>query len=167
MSVAMTNCGRVGWISDKHGYRYAAADPATGAPWPSMPPALARIAATAARRFGDDKFEPDACLINRYGPGAKLSLHQDVDEEDFSFPVVSLSIGAPASFLIGGENRSDPTIAILLEEGDALVFGRTARRAYHGVRPLKAGGGGLLGGDRMCLTFRRALARPATSAGEC
>jgi DNA oxidative demethylase len=157
MSVAMTSCGAAGWVTDRHGYRYAAADPATGAPWPAMPAVLRACAGAAAAHAGFDGFAPDSCLINLYEPGARLSLHQDRNERDLGQPVVSISLGLPAIFLFGGDSRAAPTRPIALSHGDAFVFGGPARLAYHGVKPLKPGTHPVLGPCRINLTFRRAL----------
>ena len=156
MSVAMTNCGNVGWVSDHTGYRYDAIDPDAGQPWPAMPPVLRRLAADAASDAGFDGFEPEACLINRYVPGAKLSLHQDRDERDLSAPIVSVSLGLPAVFLFGGVRRADRPRRVALAHGDVVVWGGPARLRYHGVLPLAAGHHGLMGPYRINLTFRRA-----------
>jgi alkylated DNA repair protein (DNA oxidative demethylase) len=156
MSVAMTNCGQVGWVSDMTGYRYDPLDPNSGRPWPEMPEALTTLAVTAAERAGFPSFDPDACLINRYEPGAKLSLHQDRDELDFSAPIVSVSLGLPAVFLFGGPRRTDPTRRIPLRHGDIVVWGGPARLRYHGVLPLEPGHHPLVGPVRINLTFRRA-----------
>ena len=156
MSVAMTNCGSVGWVSDRRGYRYDPADPETGQPWPAMPALfrdLARRAASAARF----EFEPDCCLVNRYEPGTKLSLHQDKDEHDFTAPIVSVSLGLPAVFLWGGLKRSDRPRRIRLESGDVVVWGGPARLTYHGVTPLADGEHPATGRARINLTFRKAL----------
>jgi len=146
MSVAMTNCGRVGWVSDRTGYRYDPKDPQTGSPWPAMPAAFLDIAAHAAA---------DACLINRYTAGAKLSLHQDRDEKDAWAPIVSVSLGLPAVFLWGGKRRSDPVRRLRLESGDIAVWGGPARFVYHGVAPLWEGRHPLTGTARINLTFRK------------
>jgi DNA oxidative demethylase len=138
MSVAMTNCGALGWVTDRAGYRYDPCDPSTGRPWPPMPQAFFDLAARAAARAGFDGFAPDACLINRYEPGARLSLHQDKNEVDFEAPIVSVSLGLPATFLFGGEGRSDRPRRLPLSHGDVVVWGGPARLRYHGVLPLKA-----------------------------
>jgi DNA oxidative demethylase len=156
MSVAMTNCGPLGWVTDQTGYRYDAADPETHNPWPPMPPAFLRLAASTAASAGFAGFIPDACLINRYEPGAKLSLHQDKDELDFSQPIVSVSLGIPAVFLFGGLKRADKTMRVPLMHGDVVVWGGPARLRYHGVLPLKEGEHALLGRQRINLTFRKA-----------
>lgn len=155
MSVAMTNSGAVGWISDRTGYRYDAIDPHSGQPWPPMPAVFAEIAAQAAAKAGFADFHPEACLINRYEPGAKLSLHQDKDELDFRQPIVSVSLGLPATFLFGGLNRTDRTARYRLTHGDVVVWGGPARLAYHGVMPLPDGEHPLLGRQRINLTFRK------------
>jgi alkylated DNA repair protein (DNA oxidative demethylase) len=157
MSVAMTNCGKAGWITDRRGYRYAEADPLTGNPWPAMPPLFAALAARAAASAGFADFAPDACLVNRYAPGARMSLHQDKDERDFAQPIVSISLGMPATFLFGGLKRSDRPKRLRLESGDIVVWGGPARRAFHGIDPLPPGSHPLTGACRYNLTFRRAL----------
>lgn len=156
MSVAMTNCGEVGWVSDSAGYRYDAVDPQTGRRWPAMPEELSSLAARAAARAGFDGFKPDACLVNRYEPGARLSLHQDKDEQDFDAPIVSVSLGLPAVFLFGGLQRADPTRRVPLVHGDVVVWGGPARLRYHGVLPLEDGHHPLTGACRVNLTFRKA-----------
>jgi alkylated DNA repair protein (DNA oxidative demethylase) len=156
MSVAMTNCGSLGWVSDRAGYRYAAFDPATDLPWPAMPAAFASLAGDAAERAGFANFDPDACLINRYEAGARLSLHQDRDERDYEQPIVSVSLGVGAVFLFGGSQRSDRTAKLRLEHGDVVVWGGPARLRYHGVLPLEAGSHALTGAQRFNLTFRKA-----------
>jgi alkylated DNA repair protein (DNA oxidative demethylase) len=156
MSVAMTNCGRAGWVSDEHGYRYDALDPATGAAWPAMPAAFHSLAVGAAAAAGFAGFDPDVCLINRYEPGAKLSLHQDKDEQDFTAPIVSVSLGLPAVFLFGGARRSDRPRRFLLESGDVVVWGGPSRLTYHGVATLAGGEHPLTGPCRINLTFRKA-----------
>jgi alkylated DNA repair protein (DNA oxidative demethylase) len=155
MSVAMTNCGRVGWVSDRTGYRYDRADPGTGTDWPTMPGAFLDVAARAAAQAGFANYDPDACLINRYIAGAKLGLHQDRDEHDAWAPIVSVSLGLPAVFLWGGKRRSDPVRRLLLESGDIVVWGGPARFVYHGVAPLKPGDHPLTGATRINLTFRK------------
>jgi len=156
MSVAMSNCGALGWVTDRRGYRYAAADPDGGAPWPAMPAAFAELARAAAARAGFDAFVPDACLINRYAPGARLSLHQDRDERDFTQPIVSVSLGLPAVFLFGGIQRSARAQRIPLAHGDVLTWGGPARLHHHGVLPLADGTHPRLGDCRVNLTFRKA-----------
>jgi alkylated DNA repair protein (DNA oxidative demethylase) len=155
MSVAMTNCGRLGWVSDRTGYRYDARDPDTGAPWPAMPSTFVDLAGRAAAEAGFDGYDPDACLINRYVAGSKLGLHQDRDEKDAWAPIVSVSLGLPAVFLWGGKRRSDPVRRLRLESGDVVVWGGPARFAYHGVAPLKEGQHPLTGSTRLNLTFRK------------
>jgi DNA oxidative demethylase len=155
MSVAMTNCGSAGWTTDLAGYRYAANDPETGKPWPVMPPLLHDLARRAADRAGFADFSPDVCLINRYVPGARLSLHQDKDELDFAAPIVSVSLGVPAIFLVGGLKRSDSTRRFRLEHGDVAAWGGPARLIFHGVAPLADGEHPLLGRQRINLTFRK------------
>jgi DNA oxidative demethylase len=156
MSVAMTNCGALGWLTDRTGYRYGALDPETGRPWPALPESFRALALTAAECVGYPGFEPDACLVNRYAPGARLSLHQDKNERDFSAPIVSVSLGLPAVFLFGGDSRSDKPERVPLLHGDVVVWGGPARLRYHGVLPLKEGQHALLGGYRINLTFRQA-----------
>jgi DNA oxidative demethylase len=155
MSVAMTNCGRVGWVSDRTGYRYDARDPDTGEPWPAMPAKFLELAIRAAAEAGFPNYDPDACLINRYLAGAKLGLHQDRDEEDPWAPIVSVSLGLPAVFLWGGKRRADPVRRLRLESGDVAVWGGPARFVYHGVAPLKDGYHSLTGAARINLTFRK------------
>ena len=156
MSVAMTNCGGLGWVSDKTGYRYDPLDPETGRPWPRLPASFLHLAADAAARAGFDGFVPDACLVNRYEPGARLSLHQDRDERDFEAPIVSVSLGLPAVFLFGGARRADKAMRVPLVHGDVVVWGGPARLRYHGVLALKDGRHPLLGPRRINLTFRKA-----------
>jgi DNA oxidative demethylase len=155
MSVAMTNCGRVGWVSDRTGYRYAPEDPDTGAAWPAMPDAFLDLAVRAAAEGGFDQYDPDDCLINRYVAGAKLGLHQDRDEKDAWAPIVSVSLGLPAVFLWGGKSRSDAVRRLRVENGDVVVWGGPARFVYHGVAPLKDGDHPLTGAARINLTFRK------------
>lgn len=156
MSVAMSNCGEVGWVTDSRGYRYDRLDPLSGEPWPPMPPALRQLAQAAAEEAGYPDFQPDACLINRYAVGARLALHQDKDEHDYRQPIVSVSLGLPAFFLFGGLRRTDKPQRIPLMHGDVVVWGGPARLHYHGVLALKAGVHALLGDCRINLTFRRA-----------
>jgi len=156
MSVAMTNCGTVGWVSDLRGYRYTTTDPLSGQPWPPMPLEFMGLAQSAARAAGFESFEPDACLINRYVPGARLTPHQDKDENDFRAPIVSVSLGLPAVFLFGGNSRKDKQRRIPLQHGDVVVWGGPARLYHHGVLPLKDGHHPMLGRQRVNLTFRRA-----------
>jgi alkylated DNA repair protein (DNA oxidative demethylase) len=155
MSVAMTNCGRTGWVSDRTGYRYDPTDPETGLVWPPMPEVFQRIAGFAAAEAGFAGYDPDACLINRYVAGAKLSLHQDRDENDAWAPIVSVSLGVPATFLWGGRRRSDPVRRLRIESGDVAVWGGPARFTYHGVAPLKSDCHPLIGSERINLTFRK------------
>ena len=155
MSVAMTNCGSVGWVSDDTGYRYDGIDPASRQPWPAMPPVLRRLAADAADDAGFGGFAPEACLINRYVPGAKLSLHQDKDELDFVAPIVSVSLGLPATFLFGGLKRADKPNRYRLEHGDVVVWGGPSRLFFHGVAPLADGEHAVMGRQRINLTFRK------------
>jgi alkylated DNA repair protein (DNA oxidative demethylase) len=156
MSVAMTHCGALGWVSDRTGYRYEPLDPLTGRPWPSLPDRFLRLARDAGTQAGFADFLPDACLINRYGPNARLSLHQDRDERDLTAPIVSVSLGLPAVFRWGGLKRKDPARRIPLAHGDVLVWGGPDRLRYHGVLPLQAGQHALLGEQRIHLTFRQA-----------
>jgi DNA oxidative demethylase len=156
MSAAMSNCGALGWVSDTGGYRYDPVDPLTGRSWPAMPDVLQEFANRAAGSAGFADFAPDACLINCYEPGARMSLHQDKDERDFSQPIVSLSLGLPMTFLFGGLKRKDRPERILLNHGDVVVWGGVDRLRYHGVAPLKEGRHALLGRRRINLTFRRA-----------
>lgn len=156
MSVAMTNCGACGWVSDARGYRYDAVDPLSGQAWPEMPASFRELAAEAAAQAGFAGFAPDACLINRYVPGTRLSLHQDRDERDFSAPIVSVSLGLPAVFLFGGMRRADKPQRVRLAHGDVVVWGGPSRLAFHGVAPLADGDHPLLGPLRINLTFRKA-----------
>ncbi|MTC77457.1 DNA oxidative demethylase AlkB [Providencia sp. wls1916] len=155
MSVAMTNCGDWGWVTDNKGYRYSSVDPMTLQPWPMMPALFKQLAINAAEKAGFSHFDPGACLINRYGVGAKMSLHQDKDEADFSQPIVSFSLGLPTIFDFGGDTREHPRQAIPLEHGDVLVWGGRSRLNYHGVRQIKSGVHPQLGAYRFNLTFRR------------
>jgi len=157
MSVAMTNCGSVGWVTDRTGYRYDSRDPDSGAPWPAMPDVFLALARDAAEDAGFTGFVPDACLINCYEPGARLSLHQDKDERDYAHPVVSVSLGLPATFQFGGLKRSDRPLKVPLHHGDVVVWGGPARLVYHGVLALKEGEHPALGRRRVNLTFRKAL----------
>ena len=158
MSVAMTNCGRLGWTSDLSGYRYSPLDPLTQAPWPPLPDVFEALAGSAAMVAGYTPFEPDACLINAYAPGARLSLHQDKDEQDLAAPIVSVSLGLPAVFLFGGHKRNDPVTRYHLQHGDVVVWGREDRLRFHGVSPVKAGEHPLVGNRRLNLTFRKVTA---------
>jgi DNA oxidative demethylase len=155
MSVAMTNCGSVGWVTDRTGYRYDGIDPESGKPWPAMPPLFRRLAGQAAAQAGFDGFCPEACLINRYQPGARMSLHQDKDETDFAAPIVSVSLGLPAIFLFGGSKRSDRPRRFRVEHGDIAVWGGPTRLAFHGVAPLADGEHAMMGRQRINLTFRK------------
>jgi alkylated DNA repair protein (DNA oxidative demethylase) len=157
MSVAMTNCGEAGWVTDRRGYRYSAEDPETGWPWPAMPDAFRRFAEHAAAEAGFPGFAPDSCLINRYEPGARLSLHQDRNERDYAAPIVSVSLGLPATFLFGGDSRSDRPRRLRLVGGDVVVWGGSARLAFHGVDVLAEGDHPVTGRCRFNLTFRKAL----------
>jgi len=156
MSVALTNCGTLGWISDRRGYRYGAQDPVSGRDWPAMPEAFRALATEAAARAGFAGFVPDACLINRYAPGTRLSLHQDRDERDVGAPIVSVSLGIPAVFQFGGLQRSDRTARVPLQHGDVVAWGGVDRLRFHGVLPLKDATHPLLGAQRINFTFRRA-----------
>ncbi|MGJ7507020.1 DNA oxidative demethylase AlkB [Variovorax sp. GT1P44] len=156
MSVAMTNCGEMGWVTDRSGYRYDPIDPETGRPWPRMPAVFSRLAAKAAAEAGFRGFEPDACLVNRYEAGTRLSLHQDRDERDFGQPIVSVSLGIPAVFLFGGSKRTDKARRVPLGHGDVVVWGGPARLHHHGVLPLKEGTHPFMGDCRVNLTFRKA-----------
>jgi len=157
MSAAMTNCGAAGWVTDRRGYRYEASDPVSGRPWPAMPAAFHDLAQCAATAAGFAGFVPDACLLNRYRPGARLTLHQDTNERDFGAPIVSVSLGLPAVFLWGSLSRADRARRVRLTHGDVVVWGGPARLVYHGVDSLKAGQHPLTGDIRYNLTFRRAL----------
>jgi len=156
MSVAMTNCGRLGWVSDQTGYRYDVVDPATSRPWPEMPPVFRELAGQAAAQAGFAGFRPEACLVNRYEPGARLSLHQDRDEKNYDAPIVSVSLGLPATFLWGGLKRADRPARYRLVHGDVVVWGGPSRLTFHGVAPLADGEHALLGRKRINLTFRKA-----------
>jgi DNA oxidative demethylase len=155
MSVAMTNCGSFGWVTDRTGYRYDSHDPEAGRPWPPMPPSFRELAMRAAARAGFAGFAPDACLINRYQPGARMSLHQDKDELDLDAPIVSVSLGLPAIFLFGGLQRGDKPRRFRLQHGDVAVWGGPTRLAFHGVAPLADGEHVLMGRQRINLTFRK------------
>ncbi len=156
MSVAMTNCGRFGWVSSASGYRYAERDPVTGASWPALPPVMLELARNAAAAAGFERFEPDACLVNRYEPGARLTLHQDKNEHDFREPIVSVSLGVPAVFLFGGLKRKERPSRLTLVHGDVVVWGGPSRLRYHGVAPLKPARHAFADGARINLTLRRA-----------
>ena len=155
MSVAMTNCGPLGWVSDRRGYRYQPCDPLSGAPWPAMPLAWRELAVRAAAEAGYAGFQPDACLVNSYQPGTKLSLHQDKDEKDMGAPIVSVSLGLPAVFQFGTALRSDRPQRLRLAHGDVVVWGGSSRLAFHGIAPLAAGEHALTGRRRINLTFRK------------
>ena len=156
MSVAMTNCGNAGWVTDRTGYRYDGTDPESGEKWPAMPSVFRELAGEAATEAGFKGFSPDACLINRYEPGARMSLHQDKDEQDFGAPIVSVSLGIPAIFLFGGLKRSDKPQKFRLTHGDVVVWGGPSRLFFHGVAPLADGEHALMGRERINLTFRKA-----------
>lgn len=155
MSVAMSNCGALGWVTDRRGYSYSPDDPQTGRPWPELPALFSRLAGECAAEAGFERFEPDACLINRYSPGARMGLHQDKDEADYGHPIVSVSLGLPAVFQLGGSQRKDKVRRVQLEHGDVLVWGGSARLLYHGILPLKDGDHPS-GPYRWNLTLRRA-----------
>ena len=155
MSVAMTNCGELGWVSDRSGYRYDAVDPESGARWPAMPDAFRALARDAAACAGYPDFAPDACLVNRYEPGARLSMHQDRDEKDLRAPIVSASLGLPAVFLWGGDARGDKARRVVLHHGDVVVWGGPSRLRFHGVLALKDGDHPFAGGHRINITFRK------------
>jgi DNA oxidative demethylase len=157
MSVAMTNCGSAGWITDRTGYRYDPVDPETGEKWPTMPSSFLELARKAAQEAGYPEFMPDACLINRYEPGARLSLHQDKNERDFKHPIVSVSLGLPATFQFGGLKREDPVRKYPVHHGDVAVWGGVSRLRFHGVLTLKDGEHPVMGGERINLTLRGAL----------
>lgn len=157
MSVAMTNCGTAGWITDRRGYRYASTDPLSGQPWPAMPALFLELARAAAAETGYPDFVPDACLVNCYEPGTRLSLHQDRDEADHRHPIVSVSLGLPARFQFGGARRSDPVRRIALSHGDVVVWGGPSRLFHHGVLALKDGDDPLTGRHRFNLTLRKAF----------
>jgi alkylated DNA repair protein (DNA oxidative demethylase) len=157
MSVAMTNCGNAGWITDRRGYRYDRSDPESGRPWPPMPESFRALASGVAAQAGYPRFVPDACLINRYEPGSRLALHQDKDERDYAQPIVSVSLGLPATFQFGGPRRADPVRKFAVRHGDVAVWGGPSRLYYHGVAKLPDGEHESLGRLRINLTFRRAL----------
>jgi alkylated DNA repair protein (DNA oxidative demethylase) len=156
MSVALTNCGALGWVSDRRGYRYAPADPQNGKPWPAMPDVIHDLGRDAARAAGFDDFDADACLINRYLPSTKMSLHQDKDEHDMRRPIVSVSLGIPATFQFGGLQRSDPTQRVPLVHGDVVVWGGVDRLRFHGILPVKTAHHPQLGAQRLNITLRMA-----------
>ena len=155
MSVAMTNCGELGWVSDRRGYRYDPVDPGSGERWPALPESFRALARDAAARAGYPGFAPDACLVNRYEPGARLSMHQDRDEKDLRAPIVSVSLGLPAVFLWGGDERGDPARKVALHHGDVVVWGGPSRLRFHGVQALKDGEHPFAGPFRINLTFRK------------
>ena len=156
MSVAMTNCGPLGWVSDRAGYRYSSRDPLTNKDWPPMPREFIQLALAAAGSGGFPDFVPDACLINRYSPGARLTAHRDADEQNFAQPIVSVSLGLPATFAFYGLTRGGKAMSVGLVDGDVLVWGGPSRLAYHAVRPIKPGSHSLTGSFRYNLTFRHA-----------
>lgn len=156
MSVALTNCGQLGWTTDARGYRYARIDPMTGQPWPDLPDAFLRLAQAAAAEAGFPGFTPDACLVNRYEPGSRLSLHQDKNERDYDAPIVSVSLGMPAVFLFGGNERADKALRVPLFHGDVVVWGGVDRLRYHGVMPMKDLPHPKLGSQRINFTLRKA-----------
>jgi alkylated DNA repair protein (DNA oxidative demethylase) len=163
MSVAMTNCGALGWVSDRRGYRYDPVDPESGRPWPALPESLRRLARDAAARAGYADFAPDACLINRYVAGAKLSLHQDRDEKDLQAPIVSVSLGLPAVFAWGGLERGDRVRRVPLQHGDVAVWGGPSRLRFHGVLALRDGEHPFAGAHRINITFRKVSERKSTA----
>lgn len=154
MSVAMTNCGARGWITDASGYRYAEVDPLSSKAWPELPEGIARLAREASATAGFDGFHPDACLVNRYEPGARMTLHQDRNEADFTHPIVSISLGLPAEFQFGGLLRTDPVQRVCLMHGDVVVWGGPSRLRFHGILPLKDGEHAATGRVRYNLTLR-------------
>ncbi|GAA5157961.1 DNA oxidative demethylase AlkB [Viridibacterium curvum] len=156
MSVAMSNCGKAGWVSDSHGYRYATHDPLSNTAWPAMPALFQQLAQDAAHAAGFVDFMPDACLINRYAPGARMSLHQDRNERDMAAPIVSVSLGVPATFLFGGLTRSQRPARHRLQHGDVIVWGGPSRLAFHGVAPVAHQHHPATGEFRYNLTFRKA-----------
>lgn len=157
MSAALSSCGNYGWMTDRKGYRYTPTDPQTGLPWPAIPEVFMKLARTAALTCGFPGFMPDACLINRYVPGAKMSMHQDKDEQQLQWPVVSVSLGLPAVFLFGGFARQDKAQRINLLHGDVVVWGGEDRLRFHGVLPIKPGYQPQLGEQRINFTFRKAM----------
>ena len=156
MSVAMTNCGTLGWVSDRSGYRYDSRDPLTGQAWPRMPDEFRELALSAAAHGGFPGFSPDACLVNRYSPGSRLTAHRDADEQNFEQPIVSVSLGLPANFAFYGLTRGGKGRSVALADGDVLVWGGPSRLVYHAVRPIKPGTHSVTGGFRYNLTFRHA-----------
>jgi alkylated DNA repair protein (DNA oxidative demethylase) len=157
MSAALTACGSWGWHADRKGYRYVDRNPQTGELWPAMPDSFLKLAQTAAFTAGFGAFEPDACLMNRYLPGGKMGLHQDLDERDLSQPIVSVSLGLPAVFVFGGLQRTGPKRKVELLHGDVVVWGGGSRLCYHGVLPVAEGRHPLVGSMRINLTFRKAM----------
>ncbi len=156
MSAALSSCGELGWTTDARGYRYSPLDPHSQQPWPALPDAVRELAVLAAAEAGFSDFSPDACLINRYVPGAKMSLHQDKNERDYRAPVVSVSLGLPAIFLFGGRERSDKPKKIPLFHGDVVIWGGIDRLRFHGVMPIKDGVHPIMGAQRINLTLRTA-----------
>ena len=156
MSARLSSCGALGWTTSALGYRYSPVDPLSGKPWPAIPPVLLNLAETAAATAGFEEFVPDACLINAYEPGAKMSLHQDKNERAFTAPIVSISLGLPAVFQFGGFERSDPVQRISLFHGDVVVWGGVDRLRYHAILPIKPGTHSLLGDQRVNITLRKA-----------
>jgi alkylated DNA repair protein (DNA oxidative demethylase) len=154
MSVEMTNCGAVGWVSDRRGYRYQERDPVSDRAWPPMPESFRQLATHLAKQAGYGHYEPDTCLINKYSVGSKMGMHQDRDERDFGHPIVSVSLGLPIMFKFGGKTRTGPTVKVQLHHGDVVVFGGVARLAFHGVGTLRKGSHPLTGDVRYNLTFR-------------
>lgn len=157
MSVSMTNCGVVGWVSDSGGYRYESKDPMTDQPWPEMPDVLSELAIQLAGQAGYHQYRPDVCLVNRYRPGALMGMHRDADERDLRYPIVSISLGLPMTFRLGGLRRGGATLQTMLHHGDVMIMGDSARLRYHGVSKLKPGIHPLIGSNRINLTFRVAL----------
>lgn len=158
MQVAMSNCGPLGWVSDRRGYRYSTCDPLTGQAWPPFPESFMKLALAAAAEAGFVGHVPDACLINRYTPGTRLSLHQDRDEDDRIAPIVSVSLGLPATFLFGGFARGDKALRVPLVHGDVVVWGGADRMRFHGVLPIRPGRHPVLGEQRLNMTFRKVRA---------
>lgn len=156
MAAQLTNCGKYGWVTDRHGYRYQTTDPETDLSWPTMPELIHQLALEAASACGFEHFKPDVCLINCYQPGAGMGLHQDKDEKDFSAPIVSVSLGVPAIFLFGGAKRQDKPSAYLLKNGDVVVWGGEDRLRFHGVQPIKLAHHPMTGQKRFNLTIRQA-----------
>lgn len=156
MSVATTSCGDLGWVSDRRGYRYVDRDPVSGMPWPVMPDVFRTLACEAAAAAGHPGFDPDSCLVNRYAPGTRLSLHQDRDERDLQAPIVSVSLGLGAVFLWGGFARTERAQRVPLQHGDVVVWGGPDRLRFHGVLPVREGAHPQWGDARVNLTFRRA-----------